>query len=95
MIDPEDQHPTSFIQHAAESEHQKDPGRLIFGRYLATVDAPRQTISKVIGLTVFASDALSSSAYAIDEEHGMPLHQNAGIMPCTCGPQKCCEMSYY
>jgi amino acid transporter len=67
MIDPEDQHPTSFIQHVAESEPQKDLGRLIFGRHLATVDAPHQTISKVIGLAVFASDALSSSAYAIDE----------------------------
>ena len=91
MIDPEDQHPTSFIQHVVESEPQKDLGRLIFGRRLATMDAPHQTISKVIGLAVFASDALSSSAYAIVEKHGMPLHQNAGIMPCTCGPRKCCE----
>jgi amino acid transporter len=67
MTDPEDLHPTSFIQHVAESEPHKDLGGLIFGRHLATADAPHQTISKLIGLAVFASDALSSSAYAIDE----------------------------
>ena len=67
MTDPEDQHPTSFVQHVAESEPHKDLGGLIFGRHLATADAPHQTISKLIGLAVFASDALSSSAYAIDE----------------------------
>ena len=40
---------------------------LLFGPPLRTVDIPHQTISKKIGLAVFASDALSSSAYAIDE----------------------------
>jgi amino acid transporter len=40
---------------------------LIFGRHLATEEAPHQTIGKAVGLAVFASDALSSSAYAIDE----------------------------
>jgi amino acid transporter len=39
----------------------------LIGRPLDTVDAPNQTIGKVVGLAVFASDALSSSAYAIDE----------------------------
>jgi amino acid transporter len=39
----------------------------LIGRPLNTADAPHQTIGKVIGLAVFASDALSSSAYAIDE----------------------------
>jgi amino acid transporter len=67
MINPEDQHQTSFIHRAAEQEPRKDWGRLIFGRHLATAEAPHQTITKVVGLAVFASDALSSSAYAIDE----------------------------
>jgi len=40
---------------------------LLFGLPLRTADIPHQTISKKIGLAVFASDALSSSAYAIDE----------------------------
>jgi len=37
------------------------------GRPLATADAPHQTIGKVVGLAVFASDALSSTAYATQE----------------------------
>jgi amino acid transporter len=37
------------------------------GRPLATADAPEQTIGKAVGLAVFASDALSSTAYATQE----------------------------
>ncbi len=40
---------------------------LLFGRKLATDEAPHQTISKTVGLAVFASDALSSVAYATQE----------------------------
>lgn len=36
----------------------------IFGRTLLTSESPHQTISKTIGLAVFASDSLSSVAYA-------------------------------
>ena len=39
----------------------------LIGRPLATADAPHQTIGKAIGLAVFASDALSSTAYATQE----------------------------
>ena len=39
----------------------------LIGRPLRTVDAPHQTIGKLIGLSVFASDALSSTAYATQE----------------------------
>jgi amino acid transporter len=39
----------------------------LIGRPLATADAPHQTIGKSIGLAVFASDALSSTAYATQE----------------------------
>jgi amino acid transporter len=34
---------------------------------LSTADAPHQTIGKLVGLSVFASDALSSTAYATQE----------------------------
>jgi amino acid transporter len=39
----------------------------LIGRPLATADAPDQTIGKLVGLAVFASDALSSTAYATQE----------------------------
>ncbi len=39
----------------------------LIGNPLRTADAPHQTISKKVGLAVFASDALSSSAYATQE----------------------------
>ncbi len=38
--------------------------RWVFGREIATVEAPEQTISKTVGLAIFASDSLSSVAYA-------------------------------
>ena len=39
----------------------------LFGRPLATADAAEQAIGKGVGLAVFASDALSSTAYATQE----------------------------
>ncbi len=39
----------------------------LIGRPLPTADAPHQTIGIMIGLAVFASDALSSSAYGTQE----------------------------
>jgi amino acid transporter len=39
----------------------------LIGRPLQTADAPHQTIGKLVGLAVFASDALSSTAYATQE----------------------------
>ncbi len=39
----------------------------LIGRPLATADAPHQTIGRLVGLAVFASDALSSTAYATQE----------------------------
>lgn len=41
--------------------------RLIFGRRLQTADLPHQRVSNPVGLAVFASDALSSTAYATEE----------------------------
>jgi amino acid transporter len=42
-------------------------GRILIGKPLATTDLPHQSISKPIGLAVFASDAISSTAYATEE----------------------------
>lgn len=39
----------------------------LLGRPLATADAENETIGKAVGLAVFASDALSSTAYATQE----------------------------
>jgi amino acid transporter len=39
----------------------------LIGQPLATREIPHQSISKVVGLAVFASDALSSTAYATEE----------------------------
>lgn len=44
-----------------------DIKRVLIGRPLATNEAPHQTIGKTVGLAVFASDALSSTAYATQE----------------------------
>ncbi|MBN1890907.1 MAG: APC family permease [Thermoflexales bacterium] len=41
--------------------------RFLIGPPLKTVDIPHQVVSKVVGLAVFASDALSSTAYATEE----------------------------
>jgi amino acid transporter len=41
--------------------------RLLLGKRLQTEDLPHQAISKPVGLAVFASDALSSTAYATEE----------------------------
>ena len=52
-----------------ETTQEKVLGALkqtLFGRPLATAEAPHQTISKKVGLAVFASDALSSTAYATE-----------------------------
>ena len=52
---------------ATTSAQRFSLARLLFGPPLPTAAAPHQTISKKIGLAVFASDALSSVAYATEE----------------------------
>ncbi|MFH2101925.1 MAG: APC family permease [Chloroflexota bacterium] len=52
-----------------EEPHKELLGSLkhtLIGKPLRTADAPHQTISKKVGLAVFASDALSSTAYATE-----------------------------
>lgn len=42
-------------------------GRILIGKPLATAELSDQAVSKPVGLAVFASDALSSTAYATEE----------------------------
>jgi amino acid transporter len=67
MIKYEDNPSTSIIERASNYKPPRNLSSWFIGRPLSTADAAHQTIGKIIGLAVFASDALSSSAYAIDE----------------------------
>ncbi|MGQ9833369.1 MAG: APC family permease [Candidatus Villigracilaceae bacterium] len=62
-----EEHPNPIIHRKAEVHPPRDWRTWLFGPPLATADAPHQTIGKAIGLAVFASDALSSTAYASQE----------------------------
>jgi len=53
--------------HPGEVKPPRSWRNWLIGRPLQTADAPHQTIGKAIGLAVFASDALSSTAYATQE----------------------------
>ena len=66
MIDPENNQETSFIHRTAEKP-TTSISHYLLGRPLQTADAEEETISKKVGLAVFASDALSSTAYATQE----------------------------
>ncbi len=57
----------AILHHATKKEPPKSWQHWLIGRPLPTADAPHQTIGKVIGLAVFAGDALSSVAYAPEE----------------------------
>jgi len=58
----------SVVMHRTTEYHPPRSWRTwLIGRPLPTADAPHQTIGKAIGLAVFASDALSSTAYATQE----------------------------
>jgi hypothetical protein len=67
MIDPENNQDTSLIHRTTETKPPRTFGHFLTGRPLQTADAPHQTIGKAVGLAVFASDALSSTAYATQE----------------------------
>src|SRR5512144_3232334 len=55
------------LRRKSDSEPPRSWRRWLIGRPLQTADAPHQTIGKLVGLAVFASDALSSTAYATQE----------------------------
>jgi amino acid transporter len=58
---------TAIITRTPEYQPQPSLRTWLIGRPLNTADAPHQTIGKAVGLAVFASDALSSTAYATQE----------------------------
>lgn len=51
----------------AVQERRPNLWRMLVGKPLATKDLPHQAVSRAVGLAVFASDALSSTAYATEE----------------------------
>ncbi len=59
--------PVGVQQRATEYVPPRSWSTWLFGRPLRTADAPHQAISKIVGLAVFSSDAMSSSAYATQE----------------------------
>jgi len=71
MIKPEDLTPTSIITREPERQPPRSWRSWLIGHPLSTADASHQTIGKVVGLAVFASDALSSTAYATQEILGI------------------------
>ncbi len=67
MVTIEDQNGTTVLHRTAEYQPPRSWRTWLIGRPLPTADAPHQTIGKLVGLAVFASDALSSTAYATQE----------------------------
>lgn len=63
----DDKHGTTVLRRDSQLQPKKSWRSWLIGRPLPTADAPHQTIGKFIGLAVFASDALSSSAYGTQE----------------------------
>ena len=71
MITHENNVPTSIIERDSDYKPPRTLRSWLIGHPLSTADAPHQTIGKVVGLAVFASDALSSTAYATQEILGV------------------------
>lgn len=63
----DDDHGTTVVRRDTQFKPKPSWRSWLIGRPLPTADAPHQTIGKLIGLAVFASDALSSSAYGTQE----------------------------
>src|SRR6266498_2743658 len=71
MIKNEDTSQASIIARTTDYKPPRSLSHWFIGRPLQTADAPHQTIGKAVGLAVFASDALSSTAYATQEILGV------------------------
>ena len=67
MINDNEENGGIVLRRTPEYKPPRSLRTWLIGRPLATADAPHQTIGKAIGLAVFASDALSSTAYATQE----------------------------
>jgi amino acid transporter len=70
MLTPENNQ-TEIMRRQSEYTPPRSLSHWLIGRPLQTADAPHQTIGKAVGLAVFASDALSSTAYATQEILGI------------------------
>ncbi len=70
MLTPENNQ-TEIMQRQSGYTPPRSLSHWLIGRPLMTADAPHQTIGKAVGLAVFASDALSSTAYATQEILGI------------------------
>jgi amino acid transporter len=62
-----DEHGSAVMERTTPYVPRRSWRTWLIGRPLQTADAPHQTIGKAVGLAVFASDALSSTAYATQE----------------------------
>jgi amino acid transporter len=70
MLTPENNQ-TEIMRRESDYRPPRSLSHYLIGRPLSTADAPHQTIGKAVGLAVFASDALSSTAYATQEILGV------------------------
>jgi amino acid transporter len=70
MLTPENDQ-TEIMRRQSDYQPPRTVSHWFIGRPLSTADAPHQTIGKAVGLAVFASDALSSTAYATQEILGV------------------------
>lgn len=70
MLTPENNQ-TEIMRRQSDYKPPRSLSHWLIGRPLTTADAPHQTIGKAVGLAVFASDALSSTAYATQEILGV------------------------
>ena len=66
MLTPENDQ-TEIMRRQSDYKPPRSLSHWLIGQPLMTADAPHQTIGKAVGLAVFASDALSSTAYASQE----------------------------
>ncbi|TLM99837.1 amino acid permease, partial [bacterium] len=71
---------TTIFNETVQAIPRKTLRNWLIGNPLQTADAPHQTINKTIGLAVFASDALSSTAYATQEIMMILAIAGAGAM---------------
>jgi amino acid transporter len=67
MSNLEEKNGTTVQHRTAEYQPPKSWRTWLIGRPLQTADAPHQAIGKLVGLAVFSSDAISSTAYATQE----------------------------
>lgn len=66
-VEPEHHDPNQLMRRTTEHKPRWSFSHWLIGRPLSTADASHETIGKAVGLAVFASDALSSNAYATQE----------------------------